>query len=164
MSLKPLVTIRSVLLSDLPVFFQHQQDSQANHMAAFTAPNPADLSAFNAHWQSIMNDPTVITRTILADNHVAGNMVSFVTLGEREVGYWLGREFWGRGVATAALTAFLHQLTTRPLYARAASDNHASIRVLEKCGFIRIGTSTAFAEARGMEIEEVIMQLAAPST
>ena len=79
--------------------------------------------------------------------------------GVREVGYWLGRAYWGQGIATAALSTFLHHIKTRPLYARAAKDNRASLRVLEKCGFKIIGENRGFANARGKEIEEFLLQL-----
>jgi RimJ/RimL family protein N-acetyltransferase len=55
--------------------------------------------------------------------------------GQREVGYWVGRDFWGRGLATKALKIFLEIEETRPLYGVVAVHNIASQRVLEKCGF-----------------------------
>ncbi len=94
---------------------------------------------------------------------MVGNVGAFVApwSGQREVTYWIGREHWGRGLATEALTAFMGLLAEGPLHARAAADNTASIRVLEKCGFLPVGRERAFAEARGEEIEEVIMELRA---
>jgi RimJ/RimL family protein N-acetyltransferase len=97
--------------------------------------------------------------TVLLDGRVSGNILSFTQLGHPEVCYWLGKEFWGRGVATKALVGFLALLTARPLYARAARDNVASLRVLEKCGFMLTGYETAFANARGKEIEEALFRL-----
>ena len=117
-------------------------------MAAFPA---RDKKAFMAHWTRILADETVIKKTILFDGRVAGNVVSFVQSGQREVGYWVGREYWGRGVATQALSGFLGYVKTRPLYAHVARHNAASIRVLEKCGF-RIS---------GGEPEELILELGA---
>jgi RimJ/RimL family protein N-acetyltransferase len=125
------VLLRAVMESDLPVYFEHQRDPEANRMAAFAA---RDRDAFMAHWSKILEDQSVV-RTIVADGQVAGNVVSWEHSGRVEVGYWIGREFWGRGVATRALNAFLREVTTRPLYAHAAGHNVASIRVLEKCGF-----------------------------
>jgi RimJ/RimL family protein N-acetyltransferase len=90
---------------------------------------------------------------------VAGHVASFEHFGEEEVTYWLGREYWNRGVATAALAAFLRQQGSRPLHARAAKDNLASIRVLEKCGFSVVGSDHGFAAARGEQVEEVIFEL-----
>ena len=100
-------------------------------MVAFTTRDPADRAAFMAYWAKILADHSVIKRTILHDEQVAGNIVSFEWDGKREVGYWLGKEYWGRGLATRALLEFLTVVKTRPLYAHAAADNVDSIRVLE---------------------------------
>lgn len=101
-------------------------------MAAFEA---RDRDAFMAHWTKIRADASVVTRAVVAEGQVAGNVVSWEQSGRRVIGYWIGREFWGRGIATRALAAFLGELSTRPLYAHVAAHNAASIRVLEKCGF-----------------------------
>jgi RimJ/RimL family protein N-acetyltransferase len=153
------VTLREVIDSDLPVFFQHQQDQEAVQMAAFTSEDPSDRAAFDAHWARIRASETVINRAVEVDGKLAGHVASFEMFGEREVTYWIGREFWGQGIATAALHAFLKVDTTRPLYARAAKDNTRSIRVLEKCGFIFIGEERGFANARKAKIDEVILKL-----
>jgi RimJ/RimL family protein N-acetyltransferase len=156
------VRLRDVIEADLAVFFAQQLDPVANRMAAFTAKNPADRAAFSAKWAKILSDATG-AKTILCEGHVAGNVLCFVApwSGRREVSYWLGSEYWGRGVATKALTEFLGQFAERPLQARAAVDNLASIRVLEKCGFVLCGRDRGFANGRGEEIEEVIMELRA---
>lgn len=96
---------------------------------------PRDEDAFMAHWHRIMGDETVTVRTILFDGQVAGNILSFLHGDTREIGYWIGRELWGRGIATVALWKFLRLVTERPLYAGVARGNTASIRVLQKCGF-----------------------------
>ena len=130
--------LRHVLDGDLPVFFEHQRDPEANRMAAFPA---RDRDAFMTHWRSkVLADDSNIARTIVADGHVAGNVGSFERDGKRMVCYWIGREYWGRGVASAALAEFLvsHE-KTRPLHAQVATANLGSIRVLEKCGFRREG-------------------------
>jgi len=120
---------------DLPTLFEHQRDPEANRMADFPA---RDRDAFMAHWRRILRDPTVVARTIAVDGQVAGNVVSFEWSGKREVGYWIGRDHWGRGVASAALAQFLLEDRSRPLHAGVAPHNAASIRVLEKCGFTRV--------------------------
>jgi RimJ/RimL family protein N-acetyltransferase len=143
------VHLRSVIDSDLPIFFEQQLDPVATQMAAFPA---RDREAFMAHWAKIMADDNNILKTILYDDQVVGNIVSWEhpTEGsEREVGYWLGRAFWGKGIATQALALFLKQVTTRPLSAYVAKHNLASIRVLEKCGFTIVSR----------ESEEVILIL-----
>jgi len=127
------VLLREAVESDLQAFFEQQLNPEANRMAAFAAKDPANRNAFMTHWTKLMADPAIVIRTILFDGRVAGHVASFVRDDQRLVCYWLGKEFWGQGIATRALGIFLEQLTERPLYARAASDNAASIRVLEKC-------------------------------
>ncbi len=128
-------------------------------MAAFTARDPEDRVAFAAHWTKILNDESITTKTILFDGRVAGHVLSFEQFGEREVSYWIGRDYWGKGIATVALSEFLGHVTERPLHARAAKDNAASIRVLEKCGFVISGEDKGFSYARGEEVEEFILKL-----
>lgn len=156
-----IVTLREILPSDLPIFFDMQRDPDANRMAAFTSRDPNDRPAFDAHWVKIMNDSTVTLRTILYNGEIAGNIASFIIFGQLEVGYWIGKEYWGKGIATQALAAFLKIVTLRPIYAAAAKDNLGSLRVLEKCGFVITGYDTAYAEARGQEIEEALLELKA---
>lgn len=153
------VLLRDVRKDDLSTFFEQQLDPEANHTAAFTRKDPADREAFDAHWNKIMRDEAITIKTILYDKQVAGHVLSFVQFGEREVSYWIGKEYWGKGTATKALSAFLAQVKERPLYARAAKDNFASLRVLEKCGFRITREDKGFANARGEEVEEFVMRL-----
>jgi RimJ/RimL family protein N-acetyltransferase len=153
------ITLRDVAEGDLATFFEQQLDPDASYMAAFTAKDPADRDAFVEHWRKILGDAAVTKRTILLDGRVAGHIASFERSGQPEVAYWIGREYWGKGIATEALVQFLREVAVRPLYARAAKDNAASIRVLEKCGFRISGHERGFANARGREIEEVVMVL-----
>jgi RimJ/RimL family protein N-acetyltransferase len=129
------VALRNVIESDLPIFFEHQLDPEATRMADFP---PRDTNAFMNHWSRILADDSIVKKTILIEGKVAGNIVSFIQDGEREVGYWLGKEFWRRGIATQALIQFLEIVEERPLIAHVAEHNAASIRVLEKCGFLPI--------------------------
>jgi len=128
------VQLRDVLKGNLNIFFEQQRDPDANHMAAFTQEDPADKDAFDAHWKKIMADDTVKIKTILYEGLLVGSVLSYVHSGNTEVSYWIGREYWGRGIASAALEAFLEVQKRRPLYGRAAKDNIGSIRVLEKKG------------------------------
>jgi RimJ/RimL family protein N-acetyltransferase len=131
------VTLRPVEPADLPILFEHQRDPVSNAMSGVPA---RDHDAFTAHWERIMADETVVIRAVLADGRLAGNVLSFVHDGRREVGYWIAREHWGGGIASAALAAFLEVETRRPLYAGVLQTNHGSLRVLEKCGFARAGS------------------------
>ncbi len=153
------IQLRDVAEDDLPIFYEQGKDPEAVHMAAFTAEDPSDWEAFQAHWAKIRADENTLIQTILFEGRVVGHIASFERFGDLEVTYWLGKEFWGKGLATLALKAFLEIQTERPLYARAAKDNTASIRVLEKCGFSISGHDKFYANARGQEIEEVILKL-----
>jgi RimJ/RimL family protein N-acetyltransferase len=144
---------------DLAVLFEQWADPVAAHMAAFTAPDHMDRDAFERRLTRLRADETVITRAIVVDGDVAGTIGSWGDPDEREVTYWIGRSYWGKGIATSALDVFLTVDPTRPLHARVASDNIASRRVLEKCGFRIIATERGFAEARSAEIEEFVLRL-----
>jgi RimJ/RimL family protein N-acetyltransferase len=126
------VVLRNVIEEDLPIFYEQQMDPAATEMAAFPA---RAWEPFLEHWNNIMADESGTLRTILFDGKVAGNIVGFEQSGEREVGYWIGKEYWGRGIATEALRQFLEEVRTRPLYAHVVRHNAGSRRVLEKCGF-----------------------------
>ena len=130
------MALRDVTYDDLPIFFEHQQDPDANRMAAFHA---REWDAFMAHWHAkVLGDASARKKTIVVDGNVAGNIVSWEQDGKRLVGYWVGKDYWGRGVGTAALSEFLEHETTRPLYAYVAAHNLGSIRILQKCGFRRV--------------------------
>ncbi|WP_406001586.1 GNAT family N-acetyltransferase [Streptomyces sp. NBC_00829] len=155
----PAVTLREVVDDDLPVFFRHMRDPESNRMAAFTSEDPTDRAAFDAHWARIRVSDAVI-RTVLADGVVVGHTAVYGPPEQREVTYVIDRAHWGRGIATAALRTLTALVTTRPLHARAAADNAGSVRVLEKCGFTVTGTDRGYANARGAEIDEVLLTLA----
>ena len=145
------VELRDVIESDLPIFYEHQLDPEANRMAAFVA---RDRDSFMAHWAGILRDDSVVAKTVLFEGQVAGNVVSFEMEGQRLVGYWIGKRHWGKGVATRALGEFLKHETARPLHARVATTNVASISVLEKCGFAVSGR-----DSHPGGVEELILEL-----
>jgi len=152
--------LRDVLQSDLAIFFDQQLDPEANYMAAFTAKDPTNRESFSAHWKRIMSNSTVRIKTVVIEEQIAGSVLSYEEDGKPEVSYWLGKEFWGNGICTAALGMYLkdHQ-RKRPIYARFAKDNLPSRRILEKCGFHVIDETKGFANARGEEIEELLLEL-----
>jgi RimJ/RimL family protein N-acetyltransferase len=143
------VILREVDEGDLDAFFEHQREPEANEMAIFPA---RDREAFDAHWRRILADRSVINRTIVRDGEVAGNIGSWQQEGKQLVGYWLGRHFWGKGIATRALAEFVEEVPHRPLHAWVATSNVGSTRVLEKCGFVRVGS-------RITDVEELLFEL-----
>jgi RimJ/RimL family protein N-acetyltransferase len=154
------VTLRNVILDDLPTFYKQQLDPDAIAMAAFTAEDPTNAERFHLHWERILADPTVRIKTIVVDAQVVGYVSSYVEGDLPEVTYWLGKPYWGKGYATAALTAFLTTVQlTRPIAARVAKDNQASLRVLTKAGFTIVGEDRGFANGRRAEVEEFLLRL-----
>ena len=148
------VRLRDIEPNDLPIFYEQQLDADATRMA----PLPArDRAAFDAHWATnILGNPAAVNRTILVDGQVAGN--SWPQDGARLVGYWIGKEYWGKGVATRALAAFLHLVTDRPLHAHVVRHNVGSIRVLEKCGF-SLEREESVHEVDGRDVTEFVFVL-----
>jgi RimJ/RimL family protein N-acetyltransferase len=152
----PSILLRDVIESDLPILFEQQLDPEATAMAAFPA---REHDAFMAHWKKIMADEKVILKTILYNDQIAGSIVSWEMFGEREVGYWIGKEFWSRGIMTQALAEYIRIVQTRPLMAHVARHNIGSRRVLEKCGFVVIGEDK-YTNPAGVEVEEFVLKLA----
>jgi RimJ/RimL family protein N-acetyltransferase len=150
------VLLRDVVADDLPALFEHQSDLDANRMAAV---NPRSRGDFTAHWLKILDDRTVVARAILADGVLVGHVSCFRMDGQDAVGYWVAKEHWGRGIATRALALLLRQVAVRPLYARVASHNVASIRVLERCGFAVTGYRASPATDRYCECVEATLKL-----
>ena len=146
--------LRDVLESDLPTFFEHQQDADATRMAAFPG---REWDAFVTHWRTkIFDVPSSRVKTVVSNGGVAGYVASWESDGERLIAYWLGKEYWGRGIATAGVAEFLkdHEMK-RPLHAYVARANVGSIRVLEKSGFRPLGPPTTGAD----RVEEILFRL-----
>jgi RimJ/RimL family protein N-acetyltransferase len=152
----PAVRLRRVEDPDIDVFFDHQADPQAVEMAAFPA---REKDRFAAHWAKVRADDSNVVRTIVADGMVAGNIGSWQDDGQQLVGYWVGREWWGRGVATRALALLMDDVPIRPVYAHVAVHNAGSIRVLEKCGFRRDRVQEAEAPSPEDGIGELVFVL-----
>ncbi len=150
------VHLRDITESDLPILYEQQLDPEATAMAAFPS---RDHDPFMAHWKKIMANEKSIIKTILHDGQVAGSIVSWEMFGELEVGYWLGKEFWGKGIMTQALAEYVSIVKTRPLMAHVARHNIGSRRVLEKCGFTVIGEDK-YTNPAGVEVEEFVLKLA----
>lgn len=153
------IKLRPTAVDDLETLFQFQLDDEANHLAAFTSKNSANKKAYIAKFTKLLADPTINNQTIIAGTVIVGSIAKFIMEGDAEITYWIDKNFWGKGIATNALKDFLALETTRPLFGRVAFDNLGSQKVLEKCGFVKIGTDKGFALARQTEIEEFIYRL-----
>lgn len=144
---------------DLNAFFQFQLDKESNYLAAFTSKNPTDKTVYFEKYKKHLSDPTVNMRTIKANDEIAGSLSKFIMENEAEITYWIDKKFWGQGIATTALKKFLKIEKIRPIFGRVAFDNYGSQKVLEKCGFVKIGMEKGFSNARQTEIEEFIYKL-----
>lgn len=153
------IALRPVTDDDMDALFGQMSDPESVRMAAFTAPDPSDRNAFSAHMDRVRSSPEVILRAVVCDGTLVGSISTFVVDGDTEVTYWIDRAYWGRGIATRALELLLSLNPVRPVFARAASDNAGSLRVLEKSGFRAIGTNRDYASARDDIIEETILRL-----
>jgi RimJ/RimL family protein N-acetyltransferase len=144
--------LREVVEGDLPVFYEYECDPEAAAMAGFPS---RDRDAFMAHWAKTLANESALTMTIVCDGEVAGSIGCWEADDHRFVGYWIGREFWGRGLATRAVAELADMVEARPLHAHVVSSNVASIRVLEKNGFVEVGRHTS-----DDGIEELVLELA----
>lgn len=151
--------LREVLSSDVAIFFTQQQDKNQQWQAAFVAVDPSDRLAHNEHWEKILANPEIVTRTIELAGVVLGYIGSYPIDGTDQVTYWLPPEFSGSGFASRALASFLKIQSQRPLEARTAFDNYPSARVLEKNGFRKVGQDIYFSNARDADITEFIWVL-----
>jgi len=129
------INLRPIITSDISILFEQQLDPDAVAMSAYPAK---DRGEFMRHWEGILKNKTIIARTIIYKDKIAGHIICWKEKYEQQVGYWIGKPFWGRGIATSALMEFLLQVKNRPLYAHVANHNPASKRVLEKNGFIKL--------------------------
>jgi len=145
--------------SDLDAMFVFQLDKDANHLAAFTSKDPTNKIEYIEKWTRLLADSTVTMRTIVLSNEIAGSVVKYEMEGKAEITYWIDKQFWGMGIATMALKCFLKIEHVRPIFGRVAFDNLGSQRILEKCGFKKIGAEKGYANAREMEIEEFVYKL-----
>jgi [ribosomal protein S5]-alanine N-acetyltransferase len=153
------IKLRPTEIADLDILFEFQLDREGGYLAAFMPKNHTDKSAYLDKYTKLLSNPTVNNQTIVFDKITVGSVGKFILEGNTEITYWIDRKFWGLGIATKALKTFLDIETTRPIIGRVAFDNFGSQKVLEKCGFTKIGSDYGFANARQTEIEEFIYKL-----
>jgi len=150
------IRLRNIEAGDLPWMYAMHIDPESNRMAMVI---PRTAEAFDARWTIAMRDPSVTTKSILLDDVPVGSISYFQHDDRANVGYCIERAHWGRGIATRALRLLLTEVTTRPLYARVATSNVASLRVLQKCGFVVEHVWMSPATDRYLECEEASLVL-----
>ena len=155
----PNISLVETTQEDLATLFQFQLHEEANYLAAFTAKDSHDKTAYIEKYSRFLTDPSIHMRTIKINDVIAGSIAKYIMENEAEITYWIDHPFWGQGIATAALKDFLKLEKIRPLYGRVAFDNYSSQKVLEKCGFVKTGKDKGFANARQAEIEEYCYKL-----
>lgn len=153
------VELREVGDDDLDRLFELESDAAGSDMIAFLPREPGDRAAFDAHWARIRSDPDTRTWIIEHDGRFAGYALSFLMNGERQVGYWVVQQFWGRGIASAALARMLELIPERPLWGSTVSDNRGSQRVLQNGGFVFQRIERTHAPRRGAEVDEHVFRL-----
>ena len=150
------IRLRDVTHDDLPRIYVMQLDLESNRLAV-TIPRSA--VAFDALWSNVLRDPNITAKVILVGEVLVGHISCFKMDGLDSVGYWIDKVFWGKGIATQALELLLNEATARPLYAQVATSNVASLRVLQKCGFVVEQVHVAPASDRFPECEVAILFL-----
>lgn len=150
------VRLREIAQDDLPGIYEFNLDPDANRLAA-TLPRSAE--DFQAHWKTVLADSNVVARAIVVGDRLAGSISCFQREGLHYVGYWVSQDFWGQGVASKALELLLNEVSSRPLHAQVATSNRASLRVLEKCGFVVRSVRISPADDRYLECEEALLVL-----
>jgi RimJ/RimL family protein N-acetyltransferase len=154
-----IISLRPVEDRDVEVIFEMMRDPLAVDMAAFTAADPDDRAAFDAHIEKLCRSTEICFFAIAMDGDCVGTAATFPADDDREVTYWVARDFWGQGIASQALGLLLDREKIRPLTARAASSNERSIAVLKRSGFVETGREFSYAEAPGGDIEETVFTL-----
>jgi ribosomal-protein-alanine N-acetyltransferase len=154
-----IITLTKTEKEDLNTLFQIQLDEEANYLAAFTTKDSNDKTAYLKKYTPFLTEPTINMRTVRVNEEIVGSIAKFVMENEAGITYWMDRKVWGQGIATKALKQFLKMELTRPIFGRVAFDNYRSQKVLEKCGFVRVGKDKGFAYARQVEVEEFIYKL-----
>ena len=151
--------LRPVLASDIDLFFEHHLELRPMPTGASAADLASRKATFVDRWEQMLSDERVLARTILWKGAVAGYVAYLIQRDKPSISCWLGRDYWGKGLATQGVRGFLDLIEQRPVYARVAFDNLAAMQVLRHTGFAIVGHDSFFSEAHGYEIDEIILAL-----
>lgn len=153
------IELRDLDDDDLDAIFEMMRDPEGIAMAAFTADDPSDRTAFDTWISRQRGNDDVLYQVVTENGGFAGTAAVFTIDGDREVSFWIARHAWNRGVATAALRLLVSREPMRPLFARAAAHNVASIAVFRHSGFTEVSRNVAYAPGLGREVEEIVFTL-----
>ena len=153
------LSLRPLREDDLPALFEMQLDAESRRLAAFVSEASLDREAYLEKHRKFLLDDAITNFAVVLDGEVIGSAGTFPIEGDIELTYWIRKDVWGRGAGSAAVAALLRNVPVRPLHARVVEDNAGSIRVLERNGFVRIGSEDSFAEGRGAIVTELIYVL-----
>ncbi|NGM74314.1 GNAT family N-acetyltransferase [Sphingobacterium sp. SGL-16] len=142
------IQLKPTRIIDLPILFQFQLDEESGYLAAFMPEDVTDEEAYLSKYTKLLSNSTVNHQTIWFENNIVGSVSKFIIHEDNEITYWIDKKYWGKGIATHALKLFLASEIERPIFGRVVFDNFRSQKVLEKCGFLKVGSDRGFANAR----------------
>lgn len=156
--------LRAMVPSDAASLARHANDRDIWLNLRDRFPHPygqADAEAYIARVAA--DDPTTSFAIVVDDSAVGGVGLMLGHDIERvsaEIGYWLGRAYWGRGIMTDAVRAATDYafgtLDLRRVFAVPFAHNVASQRVLEKVGYVREGAMRRCAIKDGRLIDQFL--------
>lgn len=158
-SVARVISLRTMREDDLPTMFEIQLDNTAQHLAAFIDNTARDRDAYIEKRRKFLANEAIIMKVVEVGGEVVGSVGTYPIEGDNQVTYWIRKDCWGQGIATAALAALLKEVAVRPLYGQVAEDNIGSVRVLERNGFALVGNEESFAPGRQATITELIFKL-----
>ena len=151
--------LREVLPGDIALFYEHHLELRPLPLDADDADREASRARFMERWDQLLSEEGAFVQTITWDGVPVGYVARFTQKDRPAISYWLGRDYWGKGIATQAVRNFLGRVDERPLFARVAYDNLASIQVLRKTGFEIVGHDRCYSDLHGEEIDEIVLAL-----
>ncbi|MCB1520084.1 MAG: GNAT family N-acetyltransferase [Hyphomicrobiaceae bacterium] len=137
-------------------------------VASMTARMPYPYTLHDAHQWIDGLDEREFVRAVECQGELIG-VVGFVpsdVMRSAEIGYWLGKPYWGAGYATEAAAAMVaycfRRRGFRAVTCAHLTDNPASARVIAKLGFVATGVERTWCEARRRDVEVVRYELSRP--
>lgn len=139
--------LRPLTAADAPALAAHADDRDVWLNLRDRFPHPYSVDDALAYVAAVAARPRQTSFGIVVDGEAAGSISLMpgedIARATAEIGYWLGRRFWGRGIVSDAVRAttdyaFDH-LGLHRVFAVPFARNPASSRVLEKAGYVREG-------------------------